>query len=85
MAMIKTAHVYPVPGRIVRHPETGQVVPAEGLDVPRSGYWLRRLQDGDLTEMPPGASGKKKSPSAGVGLAQASAVTAADADSHHKE
>ena len=41
-------NVKPVSGRLVRHPETGEPVPAEGLAVPRSPYWLRRLQDGDV-------------------------------------
>ena len=41
-------NVKPVSGRLVRHPETGEPVPAEGLAVPRSPYWLRRLKDGDV-------------------------------------
>ena len=42
-------NVKPVSGRLVRHPETGEPLPAEGLAVPRSPYWLRRLKDGDVT------------------------------------
>ena len=42
-------NVKPVSGRLVRHPETGEPVPAEGLAVPRSPYWLRRLEGGDVT------------------------------------
>lgn len=41
--------IKPVLGRLVRHPETGEPIPAEGLVVPRSPYWLRRLKDGDVT------------------------------------
>ena len=41
-------NVKPVSGRLVRHPETGEPLPAGGLAVPRS-YWLRRLKDGDVT------------------------------------
>ena len=41
-------NVKPVSGRLVRHPETGEPVPAEGLAVPRSPDWLR-LKDGDVT------------------------------------
>lgn len=44
-----TIKVYPVPGRVARHPETGEPVPAAGLSVPRSPYWLRRLLDGDVS------------------------------------
>lgn len=40
--------IMPVPGRLARHPETGEPVPAGGLAVPRSAYWLRRLKDGDV-------------------------------------
>ncbi|MDR1946598.1 MAG: DUF2635 domain-containing protein [Desulfovibrio sp.] len=55
-----TTRVYPVPGRVVRHPETNEPVPAAGLEVPRAGYWLRRIMDGDLTEHAPAAPAKKK-------------------------
>jgi hypothetical protein len=41
-----------VEGRLIRHPETGEIVPPEGLEVPRAGYWLRRILDGDLAETP---------------------------------
>lgn len=40
--------ILPVPGRLVRHPLTGEPVPPEGVTVPASPYWLRRLQDGDV-------------------------------------
>ena len=46
-------NVKPVSGRLVRHPETGEPLPAEGLAVPRSPYWLRRLKDGDVTPATP--------------------------------
>jgi len=41
----------PAPGRLVRHPETGDPL------VTRSPYWIRRLKDGDVTLATP-ASGK---------------------------
>ncbi|WP_337440513.1 DUF2635 domain-containing protein [Desulfovibrio sp.] len=47
----------PAPGRLVRHPETGDPLPAEGALVIRSPYWIRRLKDGDVTLATP-ASGK---------------------------
>ena len=43
---MNTMKVYPVAGRLVRHPGTGETVPAAGLIVPRSPYWLRRLACG---------------------------------------
>ena len=42
--------VRPAPGRAVRDPETKMLVPAEGREVPRTGFWLRRLRDGDGLE-----------------------------------
>ena len=50
MSMMK---VYPARGRLVRHPWTGEPVPATGLTVPCSPYWMRRLRDGDLTTARP--------------------------------
>ena len=50
MSMMK---VYPAKGRLVRHPWTGDPVPATGLTVPCSPYWMRRLRDGDLTTARP--------------------------------
>ncbi|MDD9911655.1 MAG: DUF2635 domain-containing protein [Alphaproteobacteria bacterium] len=32
----------------VRNPETGQHLPAEGMHVTQSTYWLRRIKDGDV-------------------------------------
>lgn len=49
MAMIK---VRAAEGRRVRHPETRQVIPAEGLHVnDHEQYWFRRLRDGDVIEI----------------------------------
>ena len=41
--------VYPAAGRVVPDPEAGGTLAAEGRDVPRDTYWLRRLRDGDVT------------------------------------
>lgn len=41
--------VYPAAGRVVPDPEAGGDLPAEGREVPRDAYWLRRLQDQDVT------------------------------------
>ena len=58
--------VYPAKGRLVRHPWTGEPVPATGLTVPCSPYWMRRLRDGDLTTARPAESSAEK-PSDGEG------------------
>jgi hypothetical protein len=44
MTMIRIA---PAQGRMLRNPDTGERIPAEGALVRRSPYWRRRLQDGD--------------------------------------
>ena len=41
--------VYPAAGRVVPDPEAGGTLAAEGRDVPRDSYWLRRLRVGDVT------------------------------------
>lgn len=56
---MNTMKVYPVAGRLVRHPGTGETVPAAGLIVPRSPYWLRRLACGDVTTAPEPSVEKK--------------------------
>jgi hypothetical protein len=37
-----------VSGAVVRDPLTLQRLPDEGGDVPETGYWLRRLEQGDV-------------------------------------
>lgn len=45
--------VKPTPGRNVRDPaHRGKHIPAEGLEVPATTYWLRRLRDGDVALAP---------------------------------
>lgn len=41
----------PAEGRQVRDPEMRDLLPAEGREVTRNTYWLRRLRDGDVIEM----------------------------------
>lgn len=43
--------IKPAPGRAVRDPLTLALLPANGDRKPRSGYWLRRLIDGDVVEV----------------------------------
>lgn len=43
----QTMRVRPAAGRRVRL-ETGPVLRAEGQQVPRTAYWMRRLRDGDV-------------------------------------
>lgn len=41
--------VTPVAGRVVNMPVTKERVPADGMNVERSSFWLRREADGDVT------------------------------------
>ena len=51
--------IYPVPGRLVRDPETGREV-TEATTVPESdSFWLRRIADGDVTTDAPQSTAKK--------------------------
>lgn len=43
-------YVVPAPGLRVVDPVTRQPLPAEGKEVERSSYWIRRLLDGDAIE-----------------------------------
>ncbi|PHM49349.1 DUF2635 domain-containing protein [Xenorhabdus miraniensis] len=44
-------HLKPVGGLIVRDPETYAPLSEGGEAKPRTAYWLRRLRDGDVTEV----------------------------------
>ena len=59
-----TMRVKPAPGLVIRDPETQEVLPAAGAVVPRSGFWLRRLQDGDVVEAAPAAKTVNPAPEA---------------------
>lgn len=54
-------HLKPVSGLTVRDPETLQPLAEKGERKPRNAYWLRRLKDGDVTEVQ--APPKKGTPS----------------------
>jgi len=53
--MNETMFVKPAPGRKVRDPLTGAPMPAEGAEVPRAQYWMRRLKAGDVAQATPPA------------------------------
>lgn len=57
----RTVFVVPVEGRIVPDPERGDDIPATGRSVPRTTYWLRAINAGDLKEgEQPKVAGKQK-------------------------
>lgn len=50
--MTDTFCLRPAEGRLVRDPRTREPLPAEGATKPKDLYWLRRLRDGDVVEVP---------------------------------
>lgn len=44
-----TLYLVPKTGFVIRDPDNGTALPPEGAEKPRTSYWLRRLQDGDVT------------------------------------
>jgi hypothetical protein len=48
--MPKTITIKPATGLRVRTPDGG-LLPESGATVERSSYWIRRLDDGDVTEV----------------------------------
>jgi hypothetical protein len=50
--MTETVVVRPAAGRRVRHPETQQPMGQDWVELPRDGWLIRRLADGDLEEQP---------------------------------
>lgn len=46
-------YVKPAPGRLVPDPYRGDNLPTEGREVEGNQYWLRRKEDGDVTEGSP--------------------------------
>ena len=49
--MTNTITVKPAHDRRVVDPATRKPLPADGAEVERSVYWLRRLREGDVTEV----------------------------------
>ena len=59
----ETFFIRPAPGLQIADPQTGDYLPEGGSLMPRSGFWLRRLKDGDVIEVNAAGSdkpGKKK-------------------------
>jgi hypothetical protein len=51
--------VVPAAGLTVIDPASGQALPPEGKNVERSTYWIRRVNEGDVTEGKPTTAAKK--------------------------
>lgn len=47
--------VKPAPGLVIRDPDLRDLLPDAGREVPDSGYWQRRLRDGDVIAAAPPA------------------------------
>ena len=48
-------------GAVITDPETGDVIEAEGRDLPRNTYWLALVLRGDMIEVPKPADPAGKS------------------------
>lgn len=46
--MTDVLNIKPAPGRTVRDPNTMKLLAEDGENKPRTGFWLRRLKDGDV-------------------------------------
>ena len=55
-----TFKIRPQNGLRIADPKTGEYLPADGMVMPRSGFWLRRLKDGDVVEVAQGTPAKSK-------------------------
>lgn len=58
--MTETIQVRPVEGRLVRVPSTGKTLPDDGGEFPRSSYWVRRVNAGDVVIAAPSDETPKK-------------------------
>lgn len=52
------------PDLVVRRPESGQKLSAQGEQVEWSAYWQRRLNEGDVAEVPNNAQAAHAQPAA---------------------
>ncbi len=59
--MPETMYVVPTQGLSVPYPAPSrEVLPAEGAEVPRDSYWLRRVSEGDVAEGKPAVKPSSK-------------------------
>ncbi len=55
--------LYATPGLVIIDPATRQPLPDEGIEAGENDlYWVRALNDGDMTTEPPAASDERRSP-----------------------
>lgn len=54
-----TIIIVPKQGLKVRDPETKRIIPENGVKIPAlTDYWVRRINDGDVTQLPAQADKK---------------------------
>ena len=57
--------VKPAPGLKVRDPKSMKFIPEEGIELKElNTYWVRRIQDGDVLEVPSQEPTEEKKPAA---------------------
>lgn len=52
-------YVKPAAGLVIRDPDLKDMLPEEGREVPETGYWNRRVRDGDVVIVAQSATKKK--------------------------
>lgn len=52
-------YLQPAKGLVIKKPD-GSKLAADGEKVPRTSFWLKRLADGDVSEVKPAAKATKK-------------------------
>ncbi|WP_145598797.1 DUF2635 domain-containing protein [Yersinia alsatica] len=52
-------HIKPAPGLTVRDPDSYEPLVEKGEKKPRTGFWLRRLKDGDVVPVITAVAQKK--------------------------
>lgn len=55
-------YVRPAPDCIIRMPDTFEIMPPGGVEVPRDAFWVRRVRDGDVIEGAPAGDGLAHEP-----------------------
>ena len=56
---METRTLKPADGMRVRFPGTGRILAEAGEEVEMNTYWTRRLQDGDVVDVPPAKPARK--------------------------
>lgn len=74
---MQTVRIKPAAGLLVRLEDGSGYLAAEGQTVPLTGYWHRRIADGDVEELPAKDDAADEQPATDVATTDQQDVTAA--------